>query len=85
MIKVPRLIFGDFILNLGFGKFTAQKIKFSITDLFSKCDQIPVMENFIFCAVLTSTMIFMTMNCWHKYDMLNHIMSYRYISSMKAL
>ena len=40
MIKVPRLIFGDFILNLGFRKFTAQKIKFSITDLFSKCDQI---------------------------------------------
>ena len=37
---------------------TAQKMKFSITDFFSKCDQIrsflkkSVMENFIFCAVL---------------------------------
>ena len=40
MIKVPRLIFGDFILNLRFGKFTAQKMKFSITDLSSKCDQV---------------------------------------------
>ena len=43
---------------------TAQKMKFSITDFFSKCDQIrsflriwshllkkSVMENFIFCAV----------------------------------
>ena len=27
---------------------TAQKMKFSIKDFFSKCDQ---MENFIFCAV----------------------------------
>ena len=35
---------------------TAQKMKFSITDFFSKCDQIQslkksVMENFIFCAM----------------------------------
>ena len=36
----------------------AQKMKFSIKDFFSKCDQItftgeiPFMENFIFCAVL---------------------------------
>ena len=36
---------------------TAQKMKFSITDFFSKCDQIrnllkkSVVENFIFCAV----------------------------------
>ena len=43
---------------------TAQKMKFSIKDFFSKCDQIrwnvrvwshllkkPLMENFIFCAV----------------------------------
>ena len=30
---------------------TAQKMKFSIKDFFSKCDQIPaVSENFIFCA-----------------------------------
>ena len=46
-------------------RYTAQKIKFSIKDFFSKCDQIgsflqiwsyllekSVMENFIFCAVL---------------------------------
>ena len=46
-------------------KINVQKMKFSITDIFSKCDQIrgflriwshllkkPVMENFIFCAVL---------------------------------
>ena len=45
--------------------YTAQKMKFSIKDNFSKCDQIcgflriwshllknPLMENFIFCAVL---------------------------------
>ena len=40
---------------------TAQKMKFSITDFFSKCDQIriwshlpkkSVMENLIFCAVI---------------------------------
>ena len=30
--------------------FTAHKMKFSIKDFFSKCDQI--IENFIFCAVL---------------------------------
>ena len=46
--------------------YTAQKIKFSIKDFFSKCEQIrsflriwshllkkSVMENFIFCAVST--------------------------------
>ena len=45
--------------------FTAQKIKFSVNDLFSKCEQIrrelwnwshllnkSLMENFIFCAVI---------------------------------
>ena len=45
--------------------FTAQNTKFSIKDFFSKCDQIcsflriwsyllkkPLMENFIFCAVI---------------------------------
>ena len=45
--------------------FTAQKMKFSIKDFFEKCDQIgsfmriwshllkkPLMENFIFCAVI---------------------------------
>ena len=48
--------------------FTTQKIKFSITDFFSKCDQIcrklwiwlhltkkPVMENLIFCTVFNET------------------------------
>ena len=49
--------------------YTAQKMKFSIKDLFSKCDQIhsflwiwshllkkSLMENFIFCAVLQQHM-----------------------------
>ena len=48
--------------------FTAQKMKLSINDFFSKCDQIrsflriwshllkkSLMENFIFCAVLEPT------------------------------
>ena len=48
--------------------YTAQKMKFTIIDFFSKCDQIriflriwphflkkSIMENFIFCAVLNST------------------------------
>ena len=41
-------------------KITALKMKFSIKDFFSKCDQIrrilkkSLMENFIFCAVWTS-------------------------------
>ena len=40
--------------------FTAQKIKFSMKDFFSKCDQNRsflkkfLMENFIFCAVLVT-------------------------------
>ena len=50
-----------------FSQYVAQKMKFSITDFFSKCDQIrsflriwshllkkSVMENFIFCAVVCS-------------------------------
>ena len=49
------------------GAFTAQQMKFSTADFFSKCDQIrrklqiwshllkkSVMENFIFCAVLVA-------------------------------
>ena len=49
------------------GEFAAQKIKFSIKDFFSKCDQIrsflciwshllkkSLIGNFIFCAVITS-------------------------------
>ena len=32
--------------------YTAQKTKFSINDFFSKCDQIRLMENVIFCSVL---------------------------------
>ena len=52
-------------LFLSFSPFTAQKMKFSIEDFFSKCDQIrrklwiwshilkkSLMENFIFCAVI---------------------------------
>ena len=51
--------------------YTAQKMMFSIKDFFSKCDQIrsflriwshllkkSVMENFIFCAVLSNNF------CW---------------------
>ena len=51
-----------------YNKFTAQRIKFSIKDLLSKCDQIPsfpriwshllkksLMENFIFCAAVVVT------------------------------
>ena len=53
---------------LGEGQFTAQKMKFSIKDFFSKCDQIrrklpiwlhllkkSLMENFISCAVVART------------------------------
>ena len=34
--------------------YTAQKVKFSIEDFFSKCDQIRsfLMENFIFCELV---------------------------------
>ena len=52
--------------------FTAQKMKFSIKNLFSKCDQIrsffqiwshflkkSLMENFIFCAVLPKRLCFL--------------------------
>ena len=51
---------------------TTQKMKFSIKDFFSKCDQIrsylwiwshllkkSLMENFIFCAVMFATQIFL--------------------------
>ena len=51
--------------------YTVQKMKFSIKDFFSKCDQIrpklriwshllkkPLMENFIFCAVIITDLIF---------------------------
>ena len=31
--------------------FTAQELKFSIKEFFSKCDQIQKLQNFIFCAV----------------------------------
>ena len=53
--------------------YTAQKMKFSITDFFSKCDQIhsklriwshllkkSVTENFIFCAVVAFYTLFVT-------------------------
>ena len=52
------------LLPIDYGIVTAQKMKFSIKDFFSKCDQIrrklriwshllkkSLMENFIFCAV----------------------------------
>ena len=44
--------------------FTAQKVKFSIKDFFSKGDQIwshllkkPLIQNFIFCAVFKSKLL----------------------------
>ena len=53
--------------------YTAQKMKFSIKDFFSKCDQIrqklriwshllnkSLMENFIFCAVLATAITHIT-------------------------
>ena len=58
--------------------YTAQKMKFFIMDLFSKCDQVrsfqgiwsrlpkkSLMENFIFCAVLilTKTIILLRVLC----------------------
>ena len=58
-------------LTLDYSSFTAQKIKFSIKDFFSKCDQTrsflriwlhllkrSLMENFIFCAVLSLSTVF---------------------------
>ena len=54
----------SFLVRPAHVQITAQKMKFSIKDFFSKCDQIPrfmriwshllkksLMENFIFCAV----------------------------------
>ena len=54
--------------------FTAQKMKFSIKDFFSKCDQIlsflriwshllkkPLMENFSFCTVI-AVLLYLYMN-----------------------
>ena len=57
-------------------RYTAQKMKFSIEDFFSKCDQIrsflriwshllkkSLMENFIFCAVINLFLINCTRGC----------------------
>ena len=59
---------------------TAQKMKFSINDLFSKCDQIrkklriwsnllkkSLMDNFFFCAVLV------LIKFWEHWNFVNHI------------
>ena len=64
-------------------KYTPQKIKLSIKDFFSKCDQIrrklriwsnllkkPLMENFIVCAVMmkfSMTIQHHNINVHHKY------------------
>ena len=64
-------------------KYTAQKMKLSIKDFFSKCDQIrrklriwsnllkkPLMENFIVCAVMmkfSMTIQHHNINVYHKY------------------
>ena len=57
----------EMVMELKIAYYTAQKMKFSIKDFFSKCDQIrrklriwlrllkkSLNENFIFCAVLFS-------------------------------
>ena len=59
------------------GSFTAQKMKFSIKDFFSKCDQIrrklriwshllkkSLMENFVFCLVITELYIGIAVIFW---------------------
>ena len=62
MIELGNIVVVNIVLKL----YTAQKMKFSIKDFFSKCDQIckklqiwsnllkkSLMENFPFCAVLS--------------------------------
>ena len=65
IIIVKPLVFGFYELQINVLKFlTTHKMKFSIKDFFSKCDQIPIllriwshllkralMENFMFCVV----------------------------------
>ena len=59
-------------MDLSITGFTAQKIKFSITDFFSKCNRIcrklpiwshllkkSLMENFTFCTVFRATLLFL--------------------------
>ena len=61
-----------------FFAYTVQKMKFSIKDLFSKCDQIrsklwiwshlmkkSLMENFIFCAELACEFPYSNLRYWH--------------------
>ena len=61
LIKVPSTVYDE---HLFYTSFAAQKMKFFIKDVFSKCDQIrsflrirshllkkSFMENFIFCVV----------------------------------
>ena len=67
LVKCYHCYFGYDYLD---GAFTAQKMKFSINDSFSKCDQIrsklriwshllkeSLMENFIFCVVIVREFI----------------------------
>ena len=67
------------------GNFTAQKMKFSIMDFFSKCDQIrrklriwshllkkSVIENFVFCTVSAKTKRF-SENLWKIQQKLNRL------------
>ena len=72
---------GDVIkTTLNVSPYTAQKMKFSIKDFFSKCDQIrrklriwsnllknSLMENFIFCAVSAET-VFLALISRNKSD-----------------
>ena len=67
------------IVGVGVGDHTAQKMKFSIKDFFSKCDQIrsflwirsrllkkSLMENLIFCAVLSEKLKTLTSSNYHR-------------------
>ena len=64
-----------------FSAATAQKMKFSIKDFFSKCNQIrsflriwshllkkPLMENFIFCAMCPKHFVHQLINSFHAID-----------------
>ena len=72
LLDVTNIYFGSVLLNILLSKTpcTAQKIKFSIKDLFSKCGQIrrfrriwshllkkSLRENLIFCAVISRQVI----------------------------
>ena len=50
---------------LTYAWYIAQKMKFSIKEFFSKCDQIRSFRSFIFCAVILQVIIFC---CYHEHS-----------------